>query len=155
MQVILLEKVHNLGALGDTIKVRSGYGRNYLIPYGKAVPATAANSVKFEARRAELEEAARVVLATAQSRADKLKDAVVQIVVKASEEGKLFGSVGTKDIADALTQSQGVEVHKSEVLLPNGVIRHVGEHEIGLLMHSDIRVNVKINIVADAGVKEQ
>jgi len=155
MQIILLEKVHNLGGLGDKIKVKPGYGRNYLIPYGKAVPATAANLVKFEARRAELEEAAKVVFAAAQTRADKLKDAIVQILAKAGDEGKLFGSIGTKDISDALTTAQGIEVHKSEVLLPNGVIRQVGEHEVGLLLHSDIRVNVKINVVADVAAKGQ
>ncbi len=155
MQIILLEKVHNLGNLGDKIKVKAGYGRNYLIPYGKAVPATATNLVQFEAQRAELEAAANMILQAAQARADKLKDTVVQILVKAGDEGKLFGSVGTKDIAEALSKAQGVEVHKSEILLPNGVIRQVGEHEIGLLVHSDIRVNVKVNVIADVAVKEQ
>lgn len=154
MQIILLEKVHNLGNLGDKIKVKPGYGRNYLIPYGKAVPATSANLVKFEARRAELEEAARVLLATSQARADKLKDTVVQIFAKASDEGKLFGSVGTKNIADALSKTQGIEVHKNEVLLPNGLIRQIGEHEIGVLLHSDIRVNIKVNVVSETA-KEQ
>lgn len=153
MQIILLEKVHNLGNLGDKIKVKPGYGRNYLIPYGKGIPATATNMLKFEARRAELEAAEKALLATAQARADKLKDAVVQIMAKAGDEGKLFGSIGSKDIADALAAAHGVELTKSEILLPNGVIRHVGEHEIGLLLHSDIRVNVKINVVSDAAAK--
>lgn len=153
MQVILLEKIHNLGNLGDKIKVRAGYGRNYLIPYGKAVPATVSNLARFEERRAELEAAAAATLAASQARADKLKDAVVQILAKAGDEGKLFGSVGVKDIADALTKAQGVEVHKSEVMLPNGVIRQVGEYEIALLLHSDISTNVKINVVADLAAK--
>src|SRR4029078_8812024 len=115
-----------LGGLGDNVKVKAGFGRNYLIPYGKAVPATSNNLVKFEARRAELEEAARVVFATAQARADKLKDAVIEIRAKAGDEGKLFGSIGAKDIADAVSAAKGVEVSKSEVLLPDGVIRNVG-----------------------------
>jgi large subunit ribosomal protein L9 len=152
MQIILLEKVHNLGNLGDKIKVKPGYGRNYLIPYGKAVPATATNLTKFEARRAELEQAAKEVFVAAQARANKLQDTVIQIFAKAGEEGKLFGSVGTKDIADAISQ-QGTQVVKSEVLLPNGVIRQVGEYEIGVMLHSDVRVNVKINIAADTAAK--
>ena len=149
MQVILLEKVHNLGNLGDKIKVRPGYGRNYLIPYGKAVSATPAKRAKIAARRAELEQSAKEALITAQARADKLKEVVIQISAKAGDEGKLFGSVGTRDIADALT-AQGVTVVKSEILLPNGVIRQTGEYEIGVMLHSDIRVNVKINIVPEA-----
>jgi large subunit ribosomal protein L9 len=153
MQIILLEKVHNLGNLGDKIKVKPGYGRNYLIPYGKGIPATAANMLKFEARRAELEAAEKALLATAQARADKLKDAVIQISAKAGDEGKLFGSIGSKDIADAVAAAQGVELTKSEILLPNGVIRQVGEHEIGILLHSDVRVNVKLNVVSDTASK--
>lgn len=152
MQVILLEKVHNLGNLGDKIKVKPGYGRNYLIPYGKAAPATAANLAKFETRRAELERAAQEAFTAAQVRADKLKEVVIQILAKAGDEGKLFGSIGTRDIADALT-AQGIKVIKSEILLPNGVIRQVGEYEIGVMLHSDIRVNVKINIVPDVVAK--
>lgn len=153
MQIILLEKVHNLGNLGDKIKVKPGYGRNYLIPYGKAAPATAANVAKFEARRAELEQAAKEAFAAAQARADKLKESVIRIVAKAGDEGKLFGSIGTRDIANALT-AQGTAVNKSEILLPNGVIRQIGEYEIGVMLHSDIRVNVTINIVPDTGVSK-
>lgn len=148
MQVILLEKVHNLGNLGDKIKVKPGYGRNYLIPYGKAVPATNAFLAQFEARRAELEANAKQIFEAAQVRADKLKECEVRILAKARDEGKLFGSIGTRDIADALT-AKGISVVKSEVLLPNGVIRQVGEYEVGLMLHSDIRVNVKITIVAE------
>jgi large subunit ribosomal protein L9 len=148
MQLILLEKIHNLGNLGDKIKVKPGYGRNYLIPYGKAVSATAKNLAKFEQRRAELEKAAQEAFDAAQIRADKLKDSVVQILARAGDEGKLFGSVGTRDIANALAV-YGAQVSKSEILLPNGVIRMAGEYEIGVMLHSDIRVNVKINVVPD------
>lgn len=152
MQVILLEKVRNLGNLGDKIKVKPGYGRNYLIPYGKAAPATASNLEKFEARRAELEKAAHDSLAAAQTRGEKLKDMIIQIFAKAGDEGKLFGSVGTRDIAEALS-AQGTAVTKNEILLPNGVIRQVGEYEIGVMLHSDVRVDVKINVAADMAAK--
>jgi large subunit ribosomal protein L9 len=148
MQVILLEKVHNLGNLGDQVNVKAGHGRNFLIPQGKAAPATAENLAKFETRRAELEAAAQKELATAQARADKLQGMVLEMAVKAGEEGKLFGSIGTRDISEALT-AKGTQVVKSEILLPNGVIRQVGEYEIGIQLHSDIRVDVKINVVAD------
>ncbi len=121
MQVILLEKVHNLGGLGDLVKVKPGYGRNFLIPQGKAAPATTQNVAKFEARRAELEKAAQEALKVGQARADQLKDVVISLTAKAGEEGKLFGSIGTRDIADAIT-AKGVKVQKSEILLPNGVI---------------------------------
>jgi large subunit ribosomal protein L9 len=149
MNVILLEKIHNLGNLGDKIKVKLGYARNYLIPYGKAVPATGQNLAKFEARRAELEKAAAAVFAEGQAKADKIRDVVVKISAKAGDEGKLFGSVGTKEIAEALAAAQNVKVSKSEILLPNGLIRQVGEYDIGILLHADIRVNVKVNIVAE------
>lgn len=152
MQVILLEKVHNLGNLGDKVKVKPGHGRNYLIPQGKAVPATATNVAKFEARRAELEKAAQETLKAGQVRADALKEVVVTILAKAGDEGKLFGSVGTRDIADAIT-AKGVSVLKSEILLPNGVIRQVGDYEIGVQLHSDIRVDVKVSVVADAAAR--
>lgn len=127
MQVILLQRIVNLGKLGDTVDVKPGYGRNYLIPQGKALPATAANIEKFEARRAELEAIEAEELASAQKRADSLRDVNVIMRAKTGEEGKLFGSIGTRDIADALTKS-GLEVDRSEINLPEGTLRQVGEY---------------------------
>lgn len=143
MQVILLEKVGNLGDLGDQVNVKSGFGRNFLIPYGKAVPATKANVAEFEARRAELEKAAAEKLAVAESRAESLNGLVVTIEANAGEEGKLFGSIGTRDLADAITAA-GQEVAKSEVLLPDGAFREIGEYDVDLQLHSDVTVTVKI-----------
>lgn len=137
MQVILLEPVGNLGGLGDQVKVKAGFGRNYLIPYGKAVPATEANVAEFEARRAELEKAAAEKVAEAQAVAGKLDGLTVTINANAGEEGKLFGSIGTRDIADAITAA-GVEVAKSAVKLPEGVIRELGEFEIDIQLHSEV-----------------
>ena len=148
MEVILLEKVANLGSLGDKVKVKAGYGRNFLLPYGKAVPATAANVQAFEERRAELEKAAAEKLAAAQARAEALEGASFTISSKAGEEGKLFGSIGVRDIADAITAG-GTEVEKSEVRLPEGPIRVTGEYEIELQLHSDVEVNVKLAVVAE------
>jgi large subunit ribosomal protein L9 len=149
MEVILLENIGNLGALGDTVDVKSGYGRNFLIPQGKAVPATQDNVAKFETRRAELEAAAAETLAAAQARSDALMalDAV-NIAATAGEEGKLFGSVGTRDIAEALTAA-GCEVDKSEVRLPEGVIRELGEYEIMIQVHAEVSSSVAIHIVAE------
>ncbi|MFC1750714.1 50S ribosomal protein L9, partial [Pseudomonadota bacterium] len=130
MEIILLEKVANLGALGDTVNVRPGYGRNYLIPNGKAVSATPDNKAQFEARRQELEKAAAESLVLAEARAEKLNGSTVEIACKAGDEGKLFGSVGTADIAEALSASTTVAVSKNEVRMPEGVIRNVGENEI-------------------------
>ena len=149
MQVILLEKVGKLGDLGDQVTVKAGFGRNYLIPYGKAVPATEANIADFEARRAELEAAAAERRGGAEARAAKLAELSVTIGANAGDEGKLFGSVGTRDIADAITAA-GVEVNKSEVRLPLGVIREVGEYEIDIQLHSDVTQVVKVAIVAEA-----
>ena len=146
MNVILLEKMHKLGDLGDQVKVKAGYGRNYLIPYGKAVPATKANIEAFEARRAELEKAAAQRLQKAQARAEALQDTNVTIQAKAGEEGKLFGSISVRDIADAITAT-GTEVEKSEVLLPEGPIRLTGEYEIGLQLHTDVQVAINLNVV--------
>ncbi len=146
MDVILLEKIHNLGDLGDKVKVKPGYGRNFLVPYGKAVPATKANVEEFEARRAELEKAAAERLAKAKERGEQLDGASVTIQAKAGEEGKLFGSIGVRDIADAISAA-GTEVEKSEVLLPEGPLRVVGEYEIGLQLHSDVAVNVNVSVV--------
>ncbi|MDH5324722.1 MAG: 50S ribosomal protein L9 [Gammaproteobacteria bacterium] len=148
MNVILLEKVHKLGNLGDNVSVKAGYGRNFLIPKGIAVPATADNVAKFEARRAELEKVAGEKLAAAEARKQQLTDLVVTIQHKAGDEGKLFGSVGTPDIADAINNA-GVEVAKREVRLPQGVIRQVGEHNIDIELHSDVVATIKINVVAE------
>ncbi|HET8707017.1 MAG TPA: 50S ribosomal protein L9 [Pseudomonadales bacterium] len=148
MDVILLERVRNLGNLGDQVKVRPGYGRNFLIPEGKAVPATKDNVAKFEARRAELEKAAAANLADAQARADKLSGLQVTISAKAGDEGKLFGSVGTRDIAEAISKT-GIEVSKAEVLLPNGALRNIGNYEIALQVHSDVQAIINLAVVAE------
>ncbi|SJN58375.1 50S ribosomal protein L9 [Vibrio ruber DSM 16370] len=149
MQVILLDKIGNLGGLGDTVNVKSGYARNFLIPQGKAVMATKANVEMFEHRRAELEAQVAEQLAAAQSRADKVNalEAVV-IASKAGEEGKLFGSIGTRDIADAVTAA-GVQVSKSEVRLPEGALRNVGEYDISIQLHSEVFAEVKLQVVAE------
>ncbi|TBW56190.1 50S ribosomal protein L9 [Marinobacter halodurans] len=148
MEVILLEKVANLGSLGDKVKVKAGYGRNFLLPFGKAVPATEANVKEFEARRAELEKAAAEHLAAAQARAEKLEGAAFTITSKAGDEGKLFGSIGVRDIADAVTAG-GTEVEKSEVRMPEGPLRAIGEYDIELQLHTDVEVTVKITVVAE------
>ncbi|MDL0430646.1 50S ribosomal protein L9 [Marinobacter sp. TBZ242] len=148
MEVILLEKVANLGSLGDKVKVKAGYGRNFLLPYGKAVPATADNLKAFEERRAELEKAAAEKLAEAQARAEALEGASVTITSKAGEEGKLFGSIGVRDIADAITAA-GTDVEKSEVRLPEGPLRVVGEYEIELQLHSDVTATINLAVVAE------
>ncbi len=149
MQVILLEKIGRLGDIGDQVDVKSGFGRNFLVPQGKAVPATAENIAMFEERRAELEAASAEKLTAAQGRA-KLIEAMseISIVANASEEGKLFGSVGTREIADAVTAA-GQEIEKAEVLLPEGVIREVGEYDIDLQLHADVTTSVKLIISAE------
>jgi len=148
MEVILLEKVGKLGSLGDKVSVRAGYGRNFLIPFGKAVPANDANIAEFEARRAELEKAAAEKLAQANARAEQLNDKSVTIVSKAGDEGKLFGSIGVRDIADAVTAS-GIEVAKSEVRLPQGSIRNIGEFDITLQLHSEVNATIKLVVVSE------
>ncbi len=148
MQIILLEKVQNLGGLGDAVKVRSGYGRNYLIPNGIAVPATKENLSKFEAKRAEFEKVAVDVLVAAQARADTLADKKVTLAQKAGEEGKLFGSVGALDIAKAFTDT-GTPVEKQEIRLPQGAIREVGDFDIIIHLHTDINVTVQVSVVAE------
>jgi|TARA_B100001059_G_scaffold55106_1_gene49776 large subunit ribosomal protein L9 len=149
MEVILLENIGNLGALGDKVDVKPGYGRNFLIPQGKAVPATGDNVAKFEARRAELETAAAETLAAAAARGDAMSAlGSIDIAATAGEEGKLFGSVGTRDIAEALTAA-GCEVDKAEVRLPEGVIRELGEFEIMIQLHAEVTASVAINIVAE------
>ncbi|MGM0449731.1 MAG: 50S ribosomal protein L9 [Pseudomonadota bacterium] len=146
MNVILLEKIHKLGDLGDQVKVKPGFGRNYLVPYGKAVPATKANIEAFEERRAELEKAAAERLKAAQARGEALEGASITIEAKAGEEGKLFGSIGVRDIADAVS-ANGTAVEKSEVLLPEGPIRLTGEYEITLQLHTDVQATIQLNIV--------
>jgi large subunit ribosomal protein L9 len=147
MEIILLEKVDNVGGIGDRVRVKSGYARNYLIPQGKATLATEANIAKFESRRAELEAKATAELGAAQARAKKLEGLVLKIVMQAGTEGKLFGSVGTVDIAEAVGKS-GVEIERSEVRLPDGPLRVVGEHHIELHLHTD--VNVGLTVVIEA-----
>jgi large subunit ribosomal protein L9 len=148
MDVILLQKVANLGNIGDRVKVRSGYGRNYLLPQGKATLATPDNVARFEARRAELERAAREHLVSAEERAGAMKDFKLTIPAKAGTEGKLFGSIGTSDIAEAATRT-GFKVQRSEVRLPNGPLRTIGEHVVSLHLHADIDVALTVAIVAE------
>ncbi len=150
MQVILLEDIHNLGELGDVVDVRAGYGRNFLIPQRKALPATKANLAEVEARRAELERIAAEQLAADKERGEKLADAVVTIGSKAGDEGRLFGSIGTRDIADAITEQVGVEVERAEVQLPEGSIRTIGEFDIDLILHAEVTVTIKLMVVAEA-----
>lgn len=148
MQVILLQRIANLGKLGDTVNVKSGYGRNYLVPQGKALPATQANIEKFEARRAELEKQEAQELAEANKRAEALQDVNVIIRAKSGDEGKLFGSIGTRDIADALTKS-GLPVDRSEVKLPEGALRNVGEYNVDIQLHHDINASILVTILAE------
>ena len=148
MDVILLEKVPNLGDLGDTVTVRPGFGRNYLIPHGKAVPATVEKIAEFEQRRAELEKRAAADFATATARAEALAKLEVVIAQKAGEEGRLYGSVGTNDIADAVT-ALGAVLTKAEVRLPTGPLRQTGEYEIALQIHSDVPAKLTLRIVAE------
>ncbi|MGQ9425549.1 50S ribosomal protein L9 [Gilvimarinus sp. F26214L] len=149
MDVILLDKVGKLGQIGDKVAVKPGFGRNYLIPQGKAVPATAENLKEFEARRAELEAAAAEKLAEAQKRAEALQDLEVTITANAGDEGKLFGSIGTKDIADAINAASSAQVDKAEVKLPEGTLREVGEYEIDVQLHADVMQTVKLVVVAE------
>lgn len=148
MDVILLKKVENLGGLGDKVKVRSGYGRNFLIPSGKATAATEENIKAFEERRAELEKAAAEVLAAAEARREKLDGISVTIASKAGDEGKLFGSVGTSDIAHAISDT-GVAVERSEIRMPEGAFRTVGEYEVHVHLHSDVNATVQVVVVAE------
>ncbi|WP_215395823.1 50S ribosomal protein L9 [Rheinheimera oceanensis] len=150
MQIILLDKVANLGGLGDNVAVKSGYARNFLFPQGKAVPATKANIEKFEARRAELEAKLADDLTAANDRAAKIAAlGEVTIASKAGDEGKLFGSVGTRDIADAITEA-GVKVTKAEVKLPTGTLRETGEYEIDVQLHAEVTATVKVVVIAEA-----
>jgi len=148
MQVILLEKVVNLGALGDVVKVKDGYARNYLIPQGKAKRATAENMKVFEERRAELEKAQAEKLATAQQMVARLEGLAIQIARKAGVEGKLFGSVTNADIADALT-AQGLTVEKSAVRMPLGPIKTIGDNQIEIALHSDVLATITVSVVGE------
>ena len=149
MELILLQKVTNLGNLGDKVNVKPGYGRNFLVPQGKAVPATAANVSMFEAKRAEYQAKADAVLADAQKRLADLEGAEVTIAANASTEGKLFGSVTTRDIAEALTAA-GHKVEKSEVVMGEGPIRRTGEFEVSVNLHAEVHTKVKVHVVAEA-----
>lgn len=149
MDLILLQKVTNLGALGDKVSVKPGYGRNYLVPTGKAVPATAANVAEFEAKRAEYEAKAKSIHDDAESRRTKLEGASVTIKANASAEGKLFGSVGPRDIADAFTAA-GLPLEKSEVVLGEGAFRHIGEYEAIAKLHADVETTIKVIVEAEA-----
>lgn len=148
MEIILLEKIDNVGAIGDRVKVKSGYARNYLIPQGKATLATPENIAKFEARRAEIEQKAEAELTLAQQRAKALEGLTLRIEAQAGPEGRLFGSVGTSDIVDACA-ALGVEIERSEVRLPHGPLRTVGQHEVDFHLHSD--VNVVLMVTIDGG----
>ena len=149
MKLILLDKVQNLGDLGDTVQVKSGYGRNFLVPQGKAVPATKDNVAMFEARRADLEAAANDRLATAQRRAETLAELQLEISANASDEGKLFGSIGPREIAEAATE-KGFALEKSEVVMGEGPIRLVGEYDVLVHLHADVEVEIKVAVVPEA-----
>jgi large subunit ribosomal protein L9 len=149
MEVILLENVGNLGNLGDKVDVKAGFGRNYLIPQGKAVPATEDNVAQFEARRAELEAAAAGALSAAEARAEAINAlGLISIAANAGEEGKLFGSIGTRDIAEAVSAA-GCEIDKSEVRLPEGALRELGEYEVAIQVHGDVTAMVAVAVIPE------
>lgn len=148
MELVLLQKVKNLGNLGDKVKVKPGYGRNYLVPHGKAVAATATNVAEFEKRRAEYETKANEVMSAAEARKAALEGATVTVKANASPEGKLFGSVGPRDIAEAFTAA-GHALEKSEVVMGEGPIRHTGEFEIHVHLHADVNTTVKVTVAAE------
>ncbi len=149
MEVILLENVGNLGNLGDKVDVKAGFGRNYLIPQGKAVPATEDNVAQFEARRAELEAAAAGALSAAEARAEAINAlGLISIAANAGEEGKLFGSIGTRDIAEAV-RAAGCEIDKSEVRLPEGALRELGEYEVAIQVHGDVTAMVAVAVIPE------
>jgi large subunit ribosomal protein L9 len=148
MDIILLENVTKLGQLGDQVKVKAGYGRNYLIPFGKAVPATKANIDSFSQRRVELEKAAAERLAVAKKRSEAVADVELTLAVKAGDGGKLFGSIGTRDLAD-LISSTGVEIQKSEIRLPGGTIRQIGTYEIDLQLHPEVQASLTVHVVPE------
>jgi len=149
MEVILLEKIANLGNLGDKVTIKSGYGRNYLVPQGKAVAATAKKIAEFEARRAELEKAAAEKLSVAQKLGNELSKLQIVITHKAGDEGRLFGSIGTHNIAEAITEA-GIAVEKQQIRLPHGAIRHIGDYPVDISVHSDVIVTLLVKIAAEA-----
>ena len=149
MQIILLEKVTNLGQLGDIVKVRDGYARNFLIPTGKAKRATDSNIAEFQKRRADLEKAQNEILTAAQDKAGKLEGLMVQITQKAGVDGRLFGSVTNFDIAEAL-KAQGFEVVKGAVRLPQGPLKQIGDYDIVLDLHADVKANVKVSVLGES-----
>ena len=149
MQVILLEKVVNLGQLGDVVKVKNGYARNFLVPHGKAKRATPENLAEFEKRRADLEKQQSDILVQAQARADKLNGMMVQITQKAGVDGKLFGSVTNIDISDAL-KVQGFEVAKGEIRMPDGPLKQIGDHELTVALHSDVTATIKVSVLGES-----
>lgn len=148
MQIILLEKVVNLGVLGDVVKVRDGYARNFLIPQGKAKRATAVNLAEFEKRRAELESAQSAALAAAQEKGAKLDGLMIQISQKAGVDGRLFGSVTSIDIVESL-KAQGFDVERSMIRLPQGPLKQVGDHDLSVALHSDVVVHIKVSVLGD------
>jgi large subunit ribosomal protein L9 len=148
MEIILLEKINNLGILGDRIKVKPGYARNYLIPKGKATTATPANVARFEARRAELERVAAEQWARARARSEQLAELIVTLSVKTGSEGRLFGSVGAADIANAVSAA-GIELQKHEVRL-SGPIRQIGEYDVDLHLHNEVKSQIRVNVIAEA-----
>jgi len=148
MNIILLEKIQNLGKLGDRISVKSGYARNYLLPKGKAVLATPQNVAVFEERRAALEKAEAEVLAKAQARSEAISGKAVTISVKAGDEGKLFGSVGTADIAEA-AQTAGIDVARNEIRMPTGAFRNTGSYEVEIHLHPDVNVQLTVNVIPE------
>ena len=150
MQENLMEKVVNLGGLGDVVKVKDGFARNYLIPEGKAKRATSANLKEFEARRAELEKKANEQLTGAQERAAKLEGQKIDIAQKAGVDGRLFGSVTNADIAEGLTKATGVQIKKAEIRMPSGPLKHIGEFPIVLHLHADVEANIVVHVVAEA-----
>lgn len=149
MQIILMEKVANLGQLGDVVKVKQGYGRNYLIPQGKAKRATEANIAEFQAKRAELEKHQAEVLKQAQERAQKLDGLMVQITEKAGEDGRLFGSVTNMDVAEAL-KAQGIEVSKSEIRMPSGPLKQIGDFPLEIALHADVKATITVSVLGSS-----
>ncbi|MGA1206649.1 MAG: 50S ribosomal protein L9 [Gammaproteobacteria bacterium] len=148
MDVILLEKVGRLGSLGDRVAVKGGYARNFLLPQGKAVLATESNVAEFEARRAELEKNQQALLDAATARAEALNGKSVVVIAKAGDEGKLFGSIGTRDIAEAAT-AQGIALDKAEVRLPEGPLRLVGNHEVTVQLHADVMTTIVVTVTGE------
>jgi large subunit ribosomal protein L9 len=149
MQIILLEKVVNLGQLGDVVKVKDGYARNFLIPKGKAKRANAANLAEFEARRAELEKLQAVALAAATAKAEKLEGLMVQIAQKAGVDGRLFGSVTNHDIADAL-KAQGIEIEKGDIRMPLGPLKQIGDHPLVVDLHTDVHATITVSVLGES-----